>query len=89
MDRLVKINKDEFIKQMQAEFVATMNEVAEAVNAAKDGQLINGSEEACREALGEFRRKAYEKAVQMRISATEKSVAFSPCRSGSPRLHQS
>ena len=45
---------------------------------ASDGQLINGSEEACRDALGEFRRKVYEKAVPMRIAATEKSVAFSP-----------
>ena len=88
MDRLEKINKDEFIRQMQAEFVATMNAVAEAVNAAKDGQLINGSEEACREALGEFRRKAYEKAVQMRISATGNSVAFPPCGSSSSGLCQ-
>ena len=83
MDRLIKIDKDEFIKQMQEEFTATMKAVAEAVNAARDGQLINGSEEACREALGEFRRKAYEKAVQMRIAATEKSVAFSPDGSNS------
>ena len=89
MDRLVKIDKEEFIKQMQAEFTATMRAVAEAVNAAPDGHLINGSEEACREALGEFRRKAYEKAVQMRIGATEKSVAFSPCRPGTTGLHQS
>jgi hypothetical protein len=88
MDRLIKIDKDEFIKQMQEEFTATMKAVAEAVNAARDGQLINGSEEACREALGEFRRKAYEKAVQMRIAATEKSVAFSPCGSSSSGLHE-
>ncbi len=88
MDRLVKINKEEFIKQMQGEFVATMQAVAAAVNSAKDGELINGSEEACREALGEFRRKAYEKAVQMRISATEKSVAFSPCGASSSRLRK-
>ncbi len=80
MDRLVKIDKEEFIKQMQVEFAATMKAVAEAANAAPDGHLINGSEEACREALGEFRRKTYEKAVQMRIAATEKSVAFSSCR---------
>lgn len=88
MDRLVRINKEEFVRQMQAEFVATMHAVAEAVNVAKDGQLINGSEEACREALGEFRRKAYEKAVQMRIAATEKSVAFSPCGSSSSGLRK-
>ncbi len=83
MDRLVKINRDELIKEMQAEFLTTMHAVAEAVNAAKDGYLINGSEEACREALGEFRRKVYEKALQMRIAATEKSVAFSPDGSNS------
>ena len=29
MDRLVKIDKDEFIKQMQGDFLATMNAVAQ------------------------------------------------------------
>ncbi len=89
MDRLAKIDEEEFIKQMQVEFTATMKAVAEAVNSAADGQLINGSEEACRDALGEFRRKAYEKAVQMRIAATEKSVAFSPSGPSSAGLRQS
>ncbi len=87
MDRLVKIDKEEFIKQMQVEFAATMKAVAEAVNAAPDGQLGNGSEEACRKTLGEFVRKAYEKAVQMRVDATEKTVAFPPapgCDGGTP-----
>ena len=58
MDRFEKIDKEEFIKQMQVEFAATMKAVAEAVNAAPDGQLSNGSEAACRKTLGEFVRKA-------------------------------
>jgi len=79
MDRLATIDKDELVRQMRAEFEATMERVAKAVNAAPDGHLIDGSDGACREALMEFMRLSYEKAVQMRVDATEQSVAFSPC----------
>jgi len=78
MDRLAKINKDELVQQMRAEFEATMERVAKAVNAAPDGHLIDGSDGACRDALMEFMRVTYEKAVQMRVDATEQAVAFSP-----------
>ena len=78
MDRLAKIEKAELVRRMRAEFEKTMAEVTEAVNAAPDGHLIDGSEERARDALGEFRRRAYETAVQMRVEATETSVAFSP-----------
>jgi hypothetical protein len=78
MDRLAKISKDELIRRMRAGFEKTMVEVAQAVNDAADGQLINGSEERCRDVLGEFRRIAYETAVQMRVEGTEADPAFSP-----------
>jgi|SRR5579863_1965589 len=78
MDRLAKIDKDELIRQMRADFEKTMTEVAQAVNDAADGHLIDGSEVQCRDVLGEFRRKAYEKAVQMRVESTEADPSFSP-----------
>jgi hypothetical protein len=85
MDRLVKIDKDELVRRMRAEFDKTMSEVAAAVNDAPDGRLIDGSEERCRDVLGEFRRIAYETAVQMRVEATEADPSFSPGGPGSAR----
>jgi hypothetical protein len=91
MDRLAKVSREELIRRMRAEFEKTMTEVTAAVNDAPDGHLIDGSEERCRDVLGEFRRLAYETAVQMRVEATEADPSFSPCdsaarssRSGEP-----
>ena len=85
MDRLAKIGKDELIRRMRTDFEKVMAEVAQAVNDAPDGHLIDGSEECCRDALGEFRRQAYETAVQMRVEATEADPSFSPSGASSPR----
>jgi hypothetical protein len=79
MDGLAEIDKGELVRRMRAEFEKTMAEVTEAVNRARDGHLINDSEERCRDVLGEFRRRAYETAVQMRVEATESDPSFSPC----------
>lgn len=86
MDRLAKLDKDELARRMRAEFEKTMTEVAAAVNGAPDGQLIDASEERCRDVLGEFRRIAYETAVQMRVEATQTDPSFSP---GKPRAARS
>lgn len=88
MDRLSQIDKDELIQRMRSEFERTMAEVTQAVNGALDGHLINGSEERCRDVLGEFRRLAYETAVQMRVEATEADPSFSPGKPGAPRPGQ-
>jgi hypothetical protein len=87
MDRLSKMDRDELVRRMREDFERTMLKVADAVNAAPDGHLIDGSEEQVRDLLGDFRRRAFETAAQMRVEATEGSAAFSPgeARSGSPR----
>lgn len=85
MDRLSQIDKDELIRRMRAEFERAMAQVTQAVNGAPDGHLINGSEERCRDVLGEFRRLAYETAVQMRVEATEADPSFSPGEPGASR----
>ena len=61
---------------MQADFRRLLGQVADAVNNAPDGNVINGSEMAVRDAMFELQRRAFEKAVQMRIDSTESS--FSP-----------
>jgi hypothetical protein len=86
MERLAKIEKAELIRRMRAKFEESMAQVTEAVNDAPTGHLIDGSEERCRDVLGEFRRVAYETAVQLRIEATDTSPDFSP---GEPRACRS
>ena len=76
MDRLAEMSPAAYVEAMRAEFERVMSQVAEAVNQAPEGQVINGSEEKVRDLLGQFRAKAYETAVQMRVDATE--AAFFP-----------
>ena len=78
MDRLSKMDRDELVRRMREDFERTMLEVADAVNEAPDGHLIDGSEERVRDLLGNFRRRAFETAAQMRVEATEGSAAFPP-----------
>ena len=79
MDGISKLNRYELVRRMREDFEATMLKVADAVNDAPDGHLIDGSEEQVRDLLGDFRRRAFETAAQMRVEATESSPAFSPC----------
>jgi hypothetical protein len=76
MERLLQMDKERFIADMQAEVRRILGQVADAVNNAPDGNVINGSEVAVRDAMVELQRQAFEKAVQMRIDSTESS--FSP-----------
>jgi hypothetical protein len=85
MDRLNKIEADALKRRMREVFERTMDEVAQAVNGARDGHLINDSEERCRDVLGEFRRLAFETAAQMRVQATEADPSFSPSGVGEAR----
>jgi hypothetical protein len=78
MDRLVKMDRAAFVAAMRVEFEKVMGQVADAVNDAADGHLIDGSENQVRDLLGEFRRKAYEQAVQMRVQDTDSSFSPSP-----------
>ncbi len=85
MERLGRIEAEELMRRMRSAFEKTMAAVVEAVNQAPDGHWIDASEERCRDVLGEFRRMAYETAMQMRVEASEADPAFSPCQSGATR----
>lgn len=82
MDRLLTMEAEALATRMQAEFQQVMKEVAEAVNAAPTGNVISGSEMQVRDLMAEFRRKAFETAVQMRIDLTESSFSPSAGRVG-------
>ena len=74
--RLPKLDREAYRQKMREAFERTMAQVAEAVDSAPCGRIIRDSEEKARDALEEFRRTAFEKAMQMKIDAAE--AAFSP-----------
>jgi hypothetical protein len=78
MDRLLTMDKQEYVSRMQVECRRIMEQVADAVNAAPTGNVISGSEMQVRDLMAELRRTAFETAVQMRIDSTESS--FSPSK---------
>jgi hypothetical protein len=88
MDRLLTMDKEQFISQMQGEIREVLSRVADAVNGAPTGNVINGSEIAVRDAIAAFRERAFEKAVQMRIDSTESSFFPSAGCNGQTQAEQ-
>ncbi len=80
MDRLLEMDREQFVARMQAEVRRVLEGVADAVNAAPTGNVISGSEARVRDLMAELRRKAFETALQMRVDSTESS--FSPPEGG-------
>jgi hypothetical protein len=76
MDRLLAMDKQEFVSRMQAECRQILERVADAVNAAPTGNVISGSEMEVLDLMTELKRRVFEVAVQMRVDSTEST--FSP-----------
>ena len=88
MDRLLAMDRQEYVSRMQAECRRIMEQVADAVNAAPTGNVISGSEMEVRDLMAELRRTAFEMAVQMRIDSTESSFSPSEGRIGQKQAEQ-
>jgi len=88
MERLLTMDKEQFISEMQAEVRQILGRVADAVNDAPTGNVISGSEMAVRDAMAELRQRVFEKAVQMRIDSTESSFSPSEGRDGQSQTRQ-
>jgi len=88
MDRLLTMEREQFVARMQAEIRRVLERVADAVNEAPTGNVISGSEVQVRDLMAEFRRKAFETAVQMRIDSTESSFSPSEGRGGRRQAEQ-
>ena len=71
-----QVAPEKLVAAMQQEMQQYLQSVMLAVNAAPDGQWLAGSEEQVRDLSAEFRRQAFERAVQMRVDAAE--AAFPP-----------
>jgi hypothetical protein len=71
-----RVAPEKLIASMQQEVQQYLQSVMQAVNDAPDGDWLAGSEEQVRTLSAEFRRQAYERALQLRVDEAEAS--FSP-----------
>jgi hypothetical protein len=71
-----QMDRETFKEHMRAELEVLMEEMADAVDNAPAGRIIRDSEEKVRDLFAEFRRKAFEKAMQLKVDAAE--AAFPP-----------
>jgi len=71
-----QLSPEALLESLRGRFEELCKGVAEAVNQAPAGQVINASEEKVRDLFAEFRREAYQAAVQLRVDAAE--AAFPP-----------
>ena len=71
-----RVQPEEFAESMKGEMDQYLKEVMEAVNQARDGEWIAGSEERVRDLSAAMRRRVFEQAVQQRVDAAE--AAFPP-----------
>jgi len=69
-----RITKKQLKTFLREDMDKMFEEVAEAMNQARPGRIIDDSEELVREAAGEFRRRLFERALELRSHGE----AFSP-----------
>jgi hypothetical protein len=78
-----QVPPEKLVEALKQETEQYLQSVMQAVNAAADGEWIAGSEERVRDLSAEYRRQAFEKAMQLRINAAE--AAFPPSTQSSDR----
>lgn len=88
MERLVQVDREQLAAQLRTEFEQAMAQVMDAVNAAKEGRLIQDSERPVLELMQDLQRRVYQKAVQLRIDSTESSFSPSAGRDGQGQAEQ-
>lgn len=66
-----QLSAQDLLDQLRGRFEKLCQGVADAVNAAPAGQVINASEEKVRDLLADFRRATYQAAVQLRLEAAQ------------------
>jgi hypothetical protein len=72
-----RIAPEQIQAELQGEFRALAEQMAAAMNAAKDGRIIADSEEPVRDAHALFRQKAYQKVIDL-LAKQRAKEAFSP-----------
>ena len=72
-----KITPEELKVALNEDFDLLVLQVAEAMNKAQPGRIINDSEEPVRDASAEFRRRLYQKAIGL-LQNKQLQEDFSP-----------
>ncbi len=78
MDSAPQLSPDALREQLRARFERLCQQVADAVNQAAAGAIINGSEEQVRDLFADFRQEAYQAAIQARLDAAQAAFPPSP-----------
>jgi hypothetical protein len=78
-----QLTPDDLRQQLQQRFDQLCQQLAEAVNQAPPGQIINASEEPVRDLFADFRQQAYQTALQARLDAAQ--AAFPPSAASADR----
>ncbi len=82
-----KLSREAYVQAMRQRVEEVLSKVADAVNDAVPGKIINGSEEQVRDLFAKLRQEAFEQALQMRVDAAE--AAFPPSEgSGDAKDHE-
>jgi hypothetical protein len=76
MEPQPQLSPEALLHSLRSRFENLCRGVADAVNQAPAGQVINASEDKVRDLFADFRRQAYQTALQLRIDAAE--AAFPP-----------
>jgi hypothetical protein len=79
MSQSPRVPPEEFVESMRGEIDQFLKQIMDAVNDARDGEWISGSEEQVRDLTGAMRQRIFERAVQKRVDAAE--AAFPPSAS--------
>jgi hypothetical protein len=80
-----QLNVDELKQALADDFDQLVEDVVQAMNAAKAGRIIADTEEPVRDAIGEFRERAYGQAIRL---LQVKQEAFSPSAPGTAQQGQ-
>jgi len=78
-----QVAPEKLVAAMEQAMQQYLQSVMQAVNNAPAGAWIAGSEESVRDLSADFRRRVFERAVQMRVDAAE--AAFPPSAQRSDR----
>jgi hypothetical protein len=71
VDSQPQLSAQDLLEQLRGRFEALCRDVADAVNQAPAGQVINASEEKVGDLLADFRTATFQAALQLRLEAAQ------------------
>ena len=88
MERLVQVNRDQLAAGLHQELEQMLAKVMDAVNAAKDGRLIEDGESPVFHLMKGLETRVFQRALQLRVDSTESAFSPSEGRVGQGQAQQ-